>query len=107
MGSALCRSVMIGATDWAAKPGGIGVPQIVLAGVTPEFFFVPAHATQRIKQEGHALGAAMVQDMRAFYAASNAFVQPQKSSGPDAVAASWRRLMEGSVPPNEGLVHAW
>src|SRR5271163_500199 len=59
LGHALRRSVMIGATDWAAKPGGILVPKAKLDGPQPEFFFVPGYAAQRIKQEGVALRAKM------------------------------------------------
>jgi hypothetical protein len=107
LGSALRRSIMIGATDWAAKPGGIQLPQELREGVRPEFFFVPAYAAQRIRQQGPTLGAGMVGDLRAFYAASNKLVQPARLSGSEAVATSWRRLMQGVVAPNEGLVHRW
>jgi len=106
LGSGLRRSVMIGATDWAAKPGGIQVPTAQLDGPVPEFFFVPGYAAQRLKQEP-ALRAAMVADMRAFYATSNRFVQPTRLSGPAAVESSWHRLLEGRVPPNVGLVLSW
>ena len=107
LGIALRRSVMIGATDWAAKPGGIRTPDASVEGVRPEFFFVPAYAAQRIRQHGPALGAEMVRDMRAFYAASNAFVRPTELKGSDAVVTSWQRLVDGAVPPHEGLVHRW
>ena len=107
LGSALHRSVMIGATDWAAKPGGIRIPEAPAEGIRSEFFFVPAHAAGRIRSEGPSLGARMVRDLRAFYSASNAFVQPRKLSGADAVTESWRRLLDGAVPPDEGLVHGW
>jgi Protein of unknown function (DUF2855) len=104
LGPALRRSVMIGATDWAAKPGGILVPNAKLDGPQPEFFFVPGYAAQRIKEEGPALRAKMTADLRAFYAISNEFVEPTRLSGPEAVENSWYRLLKGRVPPNEGLV---
>ena len=107
LGAALRRSVMIGATDWAAKPGGIQVPKAKLDGPAAEFFFVPGYAAQRIKEEGPALRATMVADMRAFYATSNRFVKPTRLSGPAAVSSSWQRLLQGRVPPSDGLVLSW
>jgi hypothetical protein len=107
LGSALHRSVMIGATDWTAKPGGIRIPEAPANGVRSEFLFVPSHAAGRIRTEGPTLGARMACDLRAFYSASNAFVKPRKLCGAEAVRDSWRRLLDGAVPPDEGLVHAW
>ena len=104
LGSALRRSIMIGATDWAAKPGGISVPTAKLDGPQPEFFFVPGYAAERIKEEGLALRAKMTADLRAFYAISNEFVEPTRLSGPEAVKSSWHRLLKGRIPPSEGLV---
>ena len=66
---------MIGATDWAAKPGGILIPKAKLDGPQPEFFFVPGYAAKRIKEEGPALRSKMMADLRAFYAISNEFVE--------------------------------
>jgi len=104
LGTALRRSVMIGATDWATKPGGILVPEAKLDGPQPEFFFVPGYAADRIKEEGMTLRAKMTTDLRAFYAISNQFVAPTRLSGSAAVETSWHRLLEGRVPPSEGLV---
>jgi Protein of unknown function (DUF2855) len=106
LGPSLRRSVMIGATDWSAKSGGIQVPKVVLDGPVPEFFFVPGYAAQRIKEDG-ALRARMLADMRAFYEASNRFVTPTRLSGAEAVEASWHRLLNGEVSPAEGLVLSW
>jgi len=104
LGPVLRRSIMIGATDWAAKPGGILVPKAKLDGPQPEFFFVPGYAAERIKEEGLALRARMTADLRAFYAISNEFVEPTRLAGPDAIETSWHRLLEGRVPPSKGLV---
>ncbi len=106
LGPVLRRSVMIGATDWAAKLGGIQVPKARLEGPQPEFFFVPGYAAERIKDEP-TLRAKMLTDLRAFYSASNRFVKPVRLSGPEQIKASWHRLLEGRVPPNDGLVLSW
>ena len=102
LGPALVRSVMIGATE--ARPGGIALPKQTPGGVTPEFFFVPSYASKRLKEGGPQLGAAMRDDMRAFYAASSAYVRPKQLTGAASIEPSWRHLVEGAVPPNEGLV---
>lgn len=101
LGDKLVRSIIIGVTDWAdraAQPPAGG-----LVGPKPEFFFVPIYAAERLQAEPH-LGAAMVADLRAFYAASRHYVTAQRETGPDAILAAWSRLTAGNVPPNEGLV---
>ncbi len=103
LGASLVRSVLIGATDWGNKPGGIQPPTAALEGPKPEFFFVPAYAAGRIKSAGE-LGAAMQRDLRAFYAASRAFVVARRIAGAEAILESWGRLAAGTTSPREGLV---
>jgi hypothetical protein len=101
LGDKLTRSIIIGVTDWAdraAQPPSGG-----LVGPKPEFFFVPTYAAGRLQAEPQ-LGAAMLADLRAFYAASRKYVTAQHVSGPDAILAAWSRLTNGKVPPNEGIV---
>src|SRR5271170_4491742 len=98
-GPALRRSVMVGATDWAAKPGGIQVPKVPLDGPKPEFFFVPSYAAQRIREDGPALRARILERLRAFYEVSSRFVEPRYLCGPEAVSSSWMQLLQGRVPP--------
>ena len=100
----LTRSVLIGATDWGDKEGGIQAPKVAPVGPTPEFFFVPDYATGRLKAMPE-LGARMQADMRAFYAMSHAFVTPQTFVGREAILDSWARLAAGTARPQEGLVH--
>lgn len=103
LGTRLTRSIQIGATDWADKPGGIQPARIALPGPQPEFFFVPDYAMQRLKAEP-ALGATMVGDMRAFFGESRAFVTVRRVKGADDIMAAWKRLAAGETPPSEGLV---
>jgi hypothetical protein len=107
LGPELRRSIVIGATDWSAKPGGIQVPRRALEGVGAEFFFAPGYAGQRLKEEGDGLRVRASDAQRAFYAASHAFVQPRLSFGAAAIDTSWSRLLAAEVPPDEGLVLAW
>lgn len=103
LGADLARSILVGATDWGSKPGGVVLPAAALPGPKPEFFFVPDYFAVRMKADA-SLGAAMVRDLRAFYAASRSFVTAHRLTGADAVIESWSRLLGGSVPPREGLV---
>jgi len=101
LGANLARSIQIGITDWGAAASG--APRTALPGPTPEFFFVPTYAAERLKAEP-ALGEAMQRDLRAFYPASRAFVTARRLSGTDAILESWARLAAGETPPREGLV---
>lgn len=103
LGASLQRSLQIGATDWNDKPGGIQPAKVSLTGPRPEFFFAPAYAMQRLKAQPD-LGAAMQADMRAFLAASRAFVTARRLTGADEILAAWQRLTAGETPPSEGLV---
>jgi hypothetical protein len=103
LGASLVSSMQIGATDWADKPGGIQPARVALAGPKPEFFFVPTYAAQRLRADP-GLGAAMLGDMRAFYAACRAFLTVRRLTGADEIVAAWGRLAAGEAPPDEGLV---
>jgi hypothetical protein len=103
LGASLVRSILVGATDWGSKPGGVRVPSVALEGPKPEFFFVPDYATARMKADG-ALGAAMLRDLREFCAVSRDFVTAHRFTGSDAILKAWARLAAGETPPREGLV---
>lgn len=102
LGKTLVRSILVGATDWGSKPGGVVLPEGEIEGPRPEFFFVPEYAGERLKSDA-AAGAAMVGDLRNFYPASRACVAAGRAAGKDAITDGWSRLLAGSVPPSEGL----
>lgn len=102
LGPKLVRSILIGATDWGDKPGGVQPPQQVV-GQKPEFFFVPTYAAGRLKAQPD-LGAALLKDMREFYAGSRKYITARRANGGDAILQCWQKLAAGDAPPNEGLV---
>ncbi len=104
LGTKLTRSILIGATDWDDKAGGVQPPKATLPGPKPEFFFVPTYAAARLKAAPE-LGAAMQRDLRAFYPASRSLVTARTHVGAEAVLQSWARLAAGEAAPDEGLVH--
>ena len=103
IGPGLVRSILIGATDWTDKPGGIQPPKIDVSGPKPEFFFVPGYAAGRLKSEPE-LGAAIIADLRIFYKASHRFVSPKRSSGGAAIIDTWQRLASADADPRDGFV---
>ena len=106
LGASLVRSILIGATDWGSKPGGVRPPSVALEGPKPEFFFVPDYAAARMKSGG-ALGAAMPADLKTFIAASRAFVTARRFAGFDAILDGWTQLAAGATPPRDGLVYSF
>jgi hypothetical protein len=103
LGAGLKRSILVGATDWGDKPGGVVSTSPALEGPTPEFFFVPAYAAARLKANPE-LGEATQKDMRNFYAGSRAFVTARRRNGADAMLESWSELAGGGLSPRDGLV---
>ena len=100
-GSALGRSLMIGATDWEVER----TPLTELPGPEPEFFFVPSYAAERAKQlpKGE-LDRTMLQDLIAFYPISKRFVTPETVQGAEAIASSWVDTVDGKISPTRGLI---
>lgn len=103
LGPALVRSILVGATDWGDRPGGVQQPSVALEGPKPEFFFVPDYAMGRLKTR-RELGATMLRDLRAFYPASRQFVTARRFTGSGDIVDCWAGLADGQVPPREGLV---
>lgn len=103
LGASLVQSILVGATDWSDKLGGVQPPKGPLVGPLPELLFVPGYAAGRLKVERELL-AAMQRDLRAFYATSRAFVTPRRMAGVGAVLEGWARLVAGEAPPRDGLV---
>jgi len=100
----LVRSLMVGATQWDAKPGGIQLPRASLAGAKPEFFFVPSYAAGRLSQAGPELGRTMRRDLVEFYEASAAYTAPIKATGLEAIRDRWATLCDGKADPRDGFV---
>ncbi len=103
LGANLARSILIGATDWGSKPGGVRPPSVPLEGPKPEFFFVPDYAVARMKADP-SLGAGMQGDLKRFIAASRAFVVARQLVGTGAILDGWTQLAAGAIPPRDGLV---
>lgn len=100
LGPVLTRSVLFGATDWQAAGAAAGRENI---GPTPEFFFTPTYAMQRM-QADPSLGEQSARDMRAFYESSRRLITPRRVTGAEAILDAWRTLASGKTPPRDGIV---
>lgn len=99
LGDALVRDVMVGATHKSmARPAD-------LPGVAPELFFAPDQIRRRTQEwgrEGLATRVAAAWETLLPVVADR--VRIVDHDGPEGLAAAWTRALEGTVPPDEGLV---
>jgi hypothetical protein len=95
----LLHSMVIGKSHHDSPPGDVS------AGPTPQFFFAPTAAGRLLESWGsdefQRRSAASTHE---FVAASTSWLAVQRSYGPDAAAATWREVYEGSVPPSIGRI---
>jgi Protein of unknown function (DUF2855) len=98
----LKASVAVGGAHWDAERGGSSSE---LVGPKPELFFAPTH----VARLGAAWGAA--EFSRAVDAALSTFVHDSRgwlkvheAHGLPAAVEAWQRLVQGTVPPDEGLI---
>lgn len=103
LGPSLTQSIAVGATDWAAMPGGAQEAREKPVGPKREFLFVPLYAAERLQADRN-LGAAMLRDQRAFLESSRSFVTARRLSGGDAILDGWNRLATDRTSPREGFV---
>ncbi len=100
LGSRLRYSMAIGASHWRAERAAGDLP-----GPSPTFFFAPTQATKRLEEwgpEGYARRIAAA--LRRFVEGSIAWLEIERCHGPEALAATYRRLLAGEVPPRTGQI---
>jgi len=100
LGAALTDSCAIGGTDWEHLGGSAELP-----GPKPVFFFAPA----QIKKRSADWGAGEVQKRfgiawQSFAPNLARWMRVVESHGPDAVAATYRLVLDGKAGPDEGHI---
>lgn len=96
----LCRSLVIGVTDWEGNRAPIALPD-----PQPEFFFVPDYAATRAKELGpDVLNAKLGKALMGFYKASPKYLTVETASGQNAITSAWMDTLDAKVPPSKGLV---
>jgi hypothetical protein len=106
LGESLERSVLVGATHWSAKPGGVVPLRAPLVGPEPRTLSVPHYLAERLKVD-RDLATRVMQDMRNFHGASRKYVSIHRRSGVEQIVLGWEALIAGSVRPGEGMVFAF
>ena len=103
LGASLECSILMGATDWTAKPGGLQRPMKDFSGPPPELLFVPDYAARRL-QTDRELGATLIRDLRDFYAEYRTYFTVRREVGAAAITSAWSRLSADQASPGEGRV---
>lgn len=96
----LQHSCRIGATHYEDMGPVTGLP-----GARPEFFFAPAHVQSRSAELGAAeLMRRLGADYVGFRRFCDAWLKVERHAGPDAVAATYQRVLAGNADPAIGLI---
>jgi hypothetical protein len=91
-------SCIVGATHWEQR-----ATQHQLPGAKPQFFFAPTQVGKRTKDWGYGgLVGRLGEGWRAFLPSVKDWLEIRTGRGPDAVAATYREVLEGRQPPRLG-----
>ena len=101
-GDRLGHSMVVGGTHWdhapAERPGA-------LAGPRPEFFFAPGRIVQRHGDWGREEFDRRAADAWRDYSAwTDAWLEPRRADGADAVGVAYAELLAGTTEPRTGYV---
>jgi hypothetical protein len=95
-GDQLLQSFIVGVTHWEEAQAGGGE----LPGPAPTFFFAPARIAQRARDWGAAgLEERVADAWHPFCAWADAWLQPIRGEGFDAVHSAYLDVLEGRVEP--------
>jgi hypothetical protein len=99
LGDRLLHSMVIGKSHHDAPAATF------TAGPAPQFFFAPTAAGRLLESWGpEEFQRRSAESTHEFVNASNGWLTVQRSHGPDAAAATWRAVYDGSVPPSIGRI---
>jgi hypothetical protein len=110
LGDTLRHDCAVGGTHWerVSRPGGVRPP--ALPGPRPVMFFAPGRWKKRAAQWGEAeFGRRLSQARDAFgvrLQGEGRWMTVVEGTGPEAVAAVWRELVDGRGDPQAGHVLA-
>ena len=103
LGDRLVESVALGATH--RTPGDESLP---MPGPTPELFFIPTVSEDRAADEGFEQAHRKFADAwHAFTPWASAWIDIEPVQGIDAIEASYRRLLDAHVGPQEAILCRW
>lgn len=100
LGDSLKHSCIVGATHWEQRE-----PQHDLPGPEPEFFFAPTQIQKRAQDWGPGgIEHRFAEAWRAFLPSVTGWMKVARGSGPAAVEAVYRDMLEGKVDPRQGHI---
>ena len=77
----------------------------VAVGPTPELFFAPTEVSRRMEEWGaEAFEQRCAEALQDFVGESQRWLAIERSTGPDAAAATWSEVFEGRVAPSVGRI---
>ncbi|HKP57410.1 MAG TPA: DUF2855 family protein, partial [Polyangiales bacterium] len=98
----LRQSTLVGLTH---RDPAVAQPAPDLPGPTPEFFFAPTHLEAGVKAHGPDGFAKLVgQALQAFLTSARAWIQIEHGSGPEAIESAYRRVLDGKLDPDRGII---
>jgi hypothetical protein len=101
-GDDLTHDMPVGMSHWEQLSAGRHGD---LKGPTPEFFFAPTRAKQRISDwGGRELDERMAKDWKPFAGFAEGWLEVRNSSGPEGLKKTYLEVLEGKVPPQVGHV---
>jgi hypothetical protein len=99
-GDRLKHSCIVGATHWEQR-----ATQHQLPGAKPQFFFAPTQVQRRTKDWGYdGLVQRLGQGWLAFLPSVKGWLEIRASRGPEAVATTYKEVLEGRQPPRLGHI---
>jgi len=100
-GDELAHSMIVGDTHWDHRPA----PDLAFVGPRPELFFAPTQIAKRTHEWGqNELDRRVGDAWREFSAWTDGWLELRRSSGPDAVTATYHELLDGRTDPHIGHV---
>ncbi len=100
-GDRLLASVAVGIADWESMVPEEGAS---LPGPQPQFFFAPDRVVKRNADWGEdGLGQRLARSQDRFTDRSHDWMEVRTGSGAEAIRESLLELMDGRVPPNQGI----
>jgi uncharacterized protein DUF2855 len=92
------HSCLVGATHWEHRGAPEGLP-----GPDPQFFFAPTQIEKRMRDWGaEGFGKRYGDARQAFVPSTRSWMNVVHGSGPAAVEAVYRNMLEGKVDPSVG-----
>lgn len=105
LGHRLRQSMIAGLTHWDGEPWSGAPARGILPGPDVWVFFAPDYIRDRVSEWGQTVFQAKADEATKEYVLSTKkWLNVLHSDGPEAAVDAFRRLVDGKIPPSEGLI---